>query len=192
MRMDPAALLATVVQQIKVTAGAPGTTIESAVVEPQKGEDNAAESTETTGTTPNEDELLETMGKPYRDLLLFLWTLHHRGSDIKPPTTGAIEDGETAKWLDETWTWLAMPPPPLPPPTGVLHLRPPHHLSSPSPSFMGPQLVVAFCGGFYQLPELSLPLLRPRAYSVTALTTAYGRTPSPTLNHRPRAYSIAA
>ena len=72
MRMDPAALLATVVQQIKVTAGAPGTTIESAVVEPQEGEDNAAESTEMTRTTPNEDELLETMGKPYRDLLLFL------------------------------------------------------------------------------------------------------------------------
>ena len=48
------------------------------------------------------DEVLEDMGKPYTEVLLFLWALHHIEGDIKPPTIATLQDNATIAWDEAT------------------------------------------------------------------------------------------
>ena len=41
------------------------------------------------------------MGKPYKEVLRFLWTLHQRPVDIKAPTVGVLTDAELMAWDKE-------------------------------------------------------------------------------------------
>ena len=57
----------------------------------EEGGEPAAE----TPATLTEDQILKDMGEPYAEALVFLWTLHHRPSDLKLPTTGILGDPES-------------------------------------------------------------------------------------------------
>ena len=104
--MKPAELLVVLVECIK--ARATPRSREAMVIESEDtqgettgGGDAGDDSDEEEGGEPaaeTEDQILKDMREPYAEALAFLWTLHHRPSDLKPPTTGILCDPGSLAW----------------------------------------------------------------------------------------------
>ena len=106
--MSPAAILTKILESIKVGAVVPTTT--TTMVEEDTGASTSTSSstshtdrnTPSTTTTPaatdTEDEILFKMGKPYTQVLLFLWALHHLEAAVKAPTIATLQDDATITW----------------------------------------------------------------------------------------------
>ena len=108
--MSPAAVFNTVLNCIKVGDIVPTTT--AATVEEDTSTNTSTSSstrhTRMTSTsvsstgpttkptvTDTADEVLANMGKPYTQVLLFLWALHHIEAEIKAPTIATLQDNGT-------------------------------------------------------------------------------------------------
>ena len=109
--MKPAEMLVAFVETIRARAGTPGTLV---VYEGENAEaggvgdedldeegDVESEAAEGMTETPDEDRLLGEMGKPYEEVLRFLWTLHKRPAVIKAPTVGVLTEAELVAWDKE-------------------------------------------------------------------------------------------
>ena len=98
--MSPAAIFVNILESIKVNAVVPTTTT-TTVEEDTGASTRTSSSTSCTDRTPpstittpaaidTEDEILIKMGKPYTQVLLLLWALHHLEAEVKPPTIATL------------------------------------------------------------------------------------------------------
>ena len=118
--MSPAVIFTKILESIKVGAIIPATsttTVEEGTSASTSTSTSSRRGTRTTpSTTPapagtdTEEEILTKMGKPYSQVLLFLWALHHLDVVVKAPTIATLQDDATILW-DNTTKDECLPPP---------------------------------------------------------------------------------
>ena len=105
--ISPTVIFTKILESIKVGAVVPTTTTTTVEESTGVSTSTSPSTRRTTRTTPSttttsaatdsEDEILINMGKPYTQVLLFLWALHHLDA-VKAPIIATLQDDATITW----------------------------------------------------------------------------------------------